>query len=104
VIFPNPDEAATNSFSTTERRWDMRYALAVICPPLALLVSHRPYRAAVAAIFFAIAIATAGYHGLGAFLDFFLILWATNAVGDEKADLEARAFIRTVKPIPVVHE
>lgn len=82
----------------------MRYALAMFCPPLALLVSHRPCRAAVAAILFAVAIATVGYHGLGAFLDFFLILWATHAVGDETAGLEARAFIRTVKPIPVVHE
>ena len=82
----------------------MRYALAMFCPPLALLICHRPYQAIVAAILYTVAIATVSYYGLGAFLEFFLILWATNAVGDELAGREARAFIKTVKPIPVIHE
>jgi hypothetical protein len=81
----------------------MRYALAMFCPPLALMISRRPFQAIACAILFAAAIATARW-GVGAFLDFFLILWATNAVGDEKAGREARAFIRTVKPIPIIHD
>jgi hypothetical protein len=82
----------------------MRYILAVFCPPLALLTTRRPWQAVVSAILFAIAIATAGFHGVGAVLDFFLILWASNAVGDEIAAREAREFIKTVKPIPVVRD
>jgi hypothetical protein len=82
----------------------MRYALAMFCPPLALLICHRPYQAIFVGVLYAVAIATAGYYGIGAILDFFLILWATNAVGDEKAGQEARAFIKTVKPIPVIHD
>ena len=82
----------------------MRYILAMFCPPLALLTSRRPWQAAVSAILFAVAIATAGYHGVGAVLDFFLILWASNAVGDEIAAREARDFIKTVKPIPVIRD
>jgi hypothetical protein len=81
----------------------MRYALAMFCPPLALLISHRPYKAITAAILYAVAIVTARW-GIGVLLEFFLILWATNAVGDELAGREAREFIKTVKPIPVIHE
>jgi hypothetical protein len=81
----------------------MRHALALICPPLALRACGRPYQAAVAAILFAAAIVTLS-SGFGVFLDFFLILWANHAVGDEDARCEARDFIRTVKPIPVIHE
>ena len=81
----------------------MRYMLAVVCPPLALLTCRRPCQAIVSAILFALAIATARW-GIGAFLDFFLILWATNAVGDEQAGREAQAFIKTVKPIPIIHD
>jgi hypothetical protein len=80
----------------------MRYALAIVCPPLALMTCHRLYQAIVAAILYAVAIATARW-GIGAFVEFFLILWACNAVGDDQAAREARAFIKTVKPIPVIH-
>ncbi len=82
----------------------MRYALAMLCPPLALHVCRRPHQAMVAAALFAIAIATVLPYGFGIFVDFFLILWATHAVGDEHAAREVRAFIATVKPIPVIHE
>jgi hypothetical protein len=82
----------------------MRYALAMFCPPLALLISHRSYQAILAAVLYSVAIATVGYYGLGVFLEFFLVLWATHAVCDEQAGREARAFIKTVKPIPVIHE
>ncbi len=81
----------------------MRYALAMFCPPLALLICRRPFQAIASAILFAVAIVTA-HWGIGALLDFFLILWATNAVGDDQAGRESRAFIETVKPIPVIHD
>jgi hypothetical protein len=76
----------------------------MFCPPLALLICQRPFQAITAAVLYAVAIATVPYYGLGAFLEFFLILWATNAVGDDNAAREAQAFIKTVKPIPVIHE
>lgn len=79
----------------------MRYILAVFCPPLALLVCKRWFQATCSAILFAVAIASAPY-GIGAVIDFFLILWAVNVVGDDKADREAQEFIKTVEPIPVI--
>ncbi len=82
----------------------MRYALSIVCPPLALLTCHRPFQAVVAAILYTVAIATVRYHGLGAFIEFFLVLWATYAVGDDIAGRETRAFVKTVKPIPVIRE
>jgi hypothetical protein len=81
----------------------MRYALAMICPPLALMTCHRSYQAILALILYIVAIFTARW-GIGAFIEFFLILWATNAVGDEQAGREAQAFVKTVKPIPFIHE
>ena len=79
----------------------MRYALALVCPPLALLSCRRWFQAVPSAILYALAIATAKY-GIGALIQFFLILWAVNVIGDEKAGREARAFVKTVKPIPVI--
>jgi len=79
----------------------MRYLLALICPPLALLTCKRWFQAIPCTILYALAIASARY-GIGALIEFFLILWAFNVVGDEKAGVEARAFIRTVEPIPVI--
>ena len=81
----------------------MRYILAMFCPPLALLTCRRPTQAATCAILFIVAVATAE-QGIGAVLDFFLILWATNAVGDENADREAQAFKETVNPIPIIRD
>ncbi len=81
----------------------MRYTLAMFCPPLAFWICRRPTQAAVSAILFILAIATAE-QGIGAVLDFFLILWATNAVGDEAAGRETRAFTKTVKPIPIIRD
>ncbi len=79
----------------------MRYALALICPPLALLVCKRWVGAIPAAILYLMAIATARY-GIGALIEFFLVLWASNAVGDRDAAIEARAFVKDVLPIPIV--
>ncbi len=79
----------------------MRYALALVCPPLALLCCKKRYQAMIAALLFGLAIATARF-GVGALIDFFLILWASNVVGDERARIEAREFVRTVRPIPII--
>lgn len=100
----DPANSTESSFVHDEGGEIMRYALAMFCPPLALLISHRPYQASIVGVLFTLAIATAGFYGIGAILDFFLILWATNAVGDDLAGREARAFIQTVKPIPVIHD
>jgi hypothetical protein len=79
----------------------MRYLLALICPPLALLTCKRWFQAIPSSILYALAIATAEY-GVGAAIEFVLILWAFNVVGDEKARVESRAFINTVEPIPII--
>jgi hypothetical protein len=79
----------------------MRYILALICPPLAMLTCKRWFQAALSSILYALAIAWAKY-GFGALIEFFLILWAFNVVGNEKADQEAREFVATVEPIPVI--
>ena len=79
----------------------MRYAFALVCPPIALLGCRRWFQAVPCAILYALAIATAQY-GIGVLIGFFLILWALNVVSDEQAGREARAFVKTVKPIPVI--
>jgi len=71
----------------------MKYPLAVICPPLAFLACGKWFRAAVSAALFLAAIATARI-GVGVALDFFLILWASNIVGEYQALREARAGLR----------
>lgn len=78
----------------------MRYILALICPPLALLIAHRPVQAAVALVLAAVGIATF-WWGVGALILAGLIFWALNAVSDASAARETSRFIRTVKPIRV---
>ncbi|WP_435007319.1 hypothetical protein P12x_004646 [Tundrisphaera lichenicola] len=77
----------------------MRYALAVFCPPVALMACRKWVQAIPSAILYALAIYTAQY-GIGAVIDFFLILWAFRVVGDSRAEVEAQDFSKTVKPIP----
>jgi hypothetical protein len=79
----------------------MRYVLALICPPLALLACRKWFQAIPAAVLYGLAIVTARY-GVGALIEFFLILWAFRAVSDCVANLEARTFTETVKPIPII--
>ena len=81
----------------------MRYTLALICPPLAMLTCKRWFSAASSAILYALAIAWARY-GVGALIEFFLILWAFNVVGNEKAAFEAREFVKTVEPIYIIRD
>ncbi len=81
----------------------MRYIFAVLCPPMALVACGKWLQAIPAAILFGLAIVTARF-GVGALIEFFLILWASNVIGDEDARREARAFTQTVRPIPVVRD
>ena len=81
----------------------MKYLLAVFCPPLALYLSGKTYQAIPSAILFALALATASI-GVGPLIDFFLVLWAFRIVGESGAERQARAFVRTIRPIPVVRE
>ena len=81
----------------------MRYILALFCPPLALMACRRWFQAAAAAILFALAVATAR-SGVGALVEFFLVLWAFRVVGEDGAAREARAFIRTVRPVRIRRE
>jgi hypothetical protein len=79
----------------------MRYFLAVICPPLALLSSRRWFQAIPGTILYGLALDWME-SGVGALLMFFLILWAFRVVGERNAEVEARTFVRTVEPIPVI--
>ncbi len=79
----------------------MNYLLALLCPPLAFVACRKWAQAALAAILFGLAVATAR-SGLGAAIEFVAILWAFHAVGDEDARREARAFVKTVHQIPVI--
>ena len=79
----------------------MLYLLAVFCPPLALLACRKWFQAIPSAVLYALAIFTARY-GIGAVIDFCLILWAFRVVGDSQAEVEAQVFSKTVKPIPYI--
>ena len=81
----------------------MKYLMAFVCPPIALLACEKWAQAIPAALLFALAVATARY-GVGALIEFFLILWASNVVGGQQSRREARAFIKTVAPIPIVRD
>ena len=79
----------------------MRYALSLICPPLALLACKKWFQAIPAAILYGLAIVSARY-GVGALIEFFLILWSFRVVSDTVAIREARTFTKTVRPIPII--
>jgi hypothetical protein len=79
----------------------MRYLTAVICPPLALLLCRRWFQAIPSALLYALAMDWME-SGVGALIAFFLILWAFRIVGERNAEIESKAFIATVEPIPVV--
>ena len=76
----------------------MRYLLALICPPLALWMCHRPWQAAVALGLCLAGVATF-WWGVGILILGGTMAWALNAVSDEGAARATRQFIRTVKPI-----
>jgi hypothetical protein len=78
----------------------MKYLLAVFCPPLAMLACRKWVQALTCAVPFVFAIAWAE-SALGPLVAFFLILWAFHVVGDHDAGIEARAFVQSVRPIPV---
>ena len=76
----------------------MRYLLALICPPVALLACRRYGQAAVVAALYLGGFASL-HWGVGFLLLFICMLWAANAVGDERAAAESARFIRTIRPI-----
>ncbi len=79
----------------------MRYLIAMLCPPLALAMCRRWFQAVLATILYGLAI-VGMESGVGLLIDFFLILWAFRILGERSAELEARAFVRAVEPIPVI--
>ena len=81
----------------------MRYLLALICPPAALLACHRPWQSLVVLLLWVVGLATTGW-GVGLLLLFASILWASNGVGDERAAQESARFVRSVTPIPTVRD
>lgn len=81
----------------------MRYLLALVCPPLALFLCNRRGQALVCLGLCLAGIASASW-GLGVLSLFGCILWAVNAVGDDRAAAVSERFIRSVKPIPMTRD
>lgn len=76
----------------------MRYLLALVCPPAALLACRRPRQAAFVLILCLTGVASWRW-GIGVLLLFWAVLWAVNAVGDDRAAHISARFVRSVKPI-----
>ncbi len=81
----------------------MRYLLALICPPAALLVCERPWQALLSLIFCLAGLASV-HWGVGLVGLLGCILWASNVVGNDQASEVSARFIRTVKPIPITRD
>ena len=81
----------------------MRYLLALICPPAALLACHRPVQAWITGLLGLVGIML-GSWGAALLVWFGCILWAMTAVGDDRAAQDSAQFIRSVKPIPTVRD
>lgn len=79
----------------------MFFILALICPPLAMVLCGARVRAVVAILILATAVMVFGWFA-GLIVEFALILWAANVVGDARAHRTAQEFGRTVRPIPVI--
>ena len=76
----------------------MRYLLALVCPPAALLACHRPWQAGVVLLLCLAGLASWGW-GVGILLLCWAILWAANGVGDDRAAAASKQFIRAVRPV-----
>lgn len=81
----------------------MNDLLALICPPAALLGCRRPWQAMLSLILCLAGLASVRW-GVGVVLLLGCILWACNAVGDDRAAQVSARFIRTVKPIRTVRD
>jgi len=73
----------------------MKYALAVVCPPYALLDCGKPWQAALGLILLGFAISS-GNVGVLIGLYFLQTLWAWLTVGHRDAHREAQEFVRAV--------
>ena len=76
----------------------MRYLIAVVCPPLALVLSRRWLAAGVVLGLFGLGVLSLR-DGWGVVPLFVAILWAIHAVGDAAAGDESRRFVRSVRPL-----
>ena len=74
----------------------MRYLLALICPPAALWRCRRWGQAIFAAIAWLAGLATLRW-GIGFISIFFCMMWATNAVGDDRAAAVTARFVRSLR-------
>ncbi len=74
----------------------MKYALAVLCPPYALLDCGKPRQAALGMLLLAMAISGRNV-GVVIGLYFLQILWAWSAVGYRDAHLEAEEFTHAIQ-------
>ena len=79
----------------------LRYLFALICPPMALLLCHRGWQASFALILCLLGLASVRW-GVGILVLFGCILWAVNAVGDDRAAAVSARFVWTVKPIRTI--
>ena len=73
----------------------MKYALAVVCPPLALQACGKSFQSISGWVLLAMGIAL-GNVGVVIVLHFLEILWAWSAVGHQDAHLEAQQFVHEV--------
>ncbi len=76
----------------------MRYLLALVCPPVALLAGGRRWQAVLALVIDLIGLATIRW-GVGYLAICGCILWAMNMVSEDLARTETDQFVRSVKPI-----
>lgn len=80
----------------------MIYLIALICPPLALVLVGRPLRAVAATAFLGLA-ATTWTTGFGLPLAALTILWACRVVGDSRAQRELDGFLEVFRGVEVQH-
>lgn len=78
------------------------YLMALICPPLAMALVGRPYRAILATMLLGIAVAT-WTTGLGLVIATLTILWACRSVGDSRAKRELDGFLEIFREAEVQH-
>ena len=80
----------------------MTYLIALICPPLAMALVGRPFRAILATMLLGIAVAT-WTTGVGLLVAALTILWACRTVGDSRAKRELDGFLEVFNETQVQH-
>ncbi len=80
----------------------MTYLIALLCPPLALVLVGRPLRAILATILLVLAALT-WTSGLGVLLAALTMIGACRAVGDTRAKRELDGFLEVFNEAKVQH-